>query len=320
MKKAKLIRSSILGILGLLGACFVWGVAIEPYLLDREEEVAVLPRLPDAWVGQQVGVIADLQVGMWSDNEPTIRRAVQQLIEADPAIVLVAGDLVYDANPHPREEIQQVVELLQPLVAAGIPTFAVLGNHDYVAKPDATKQPVASQLQQALVAAGITVLQNEAVPVQLPTRDRTSTQAQPLYVVGLGAHRLGLDRPDVALAEVPDQAPRLVLMHNPASFAELPSKTAPVAIAGHTHGGQVRIPFTPEWSWMTLVADKPRWDWIAQVKDGEAVQVAGWIEGYGQPGNHLYINRGIGFSRFPIRFNCPPEITLFTLQNLDSVS
>ncbi len=46
----------------------------------------------------------------------------------------------------------------------------------------------------------------------------------------------------------------------------------------------------------------------------ERPDLSGWIHDYGQPGNRLYINRGIGFSRFPIRINCPPEITLFTLR------
>ena len=90
-------------------------------------------------------------------------------------------------------------------------------------------------------------------------------------------------------------------MHNPDSFEPLPSGTAPLAMAGHTHGGQVRLPFLPEWSWMTFAKE-------------DEVHADGWIDGYGQPGNRLYVNRGIGFSIIPIRINCPPEITLFTLR------
>ena len=48
----------------------------------------------------------------------------------------------------------------------------------------------------------------------------------------------------------------------------------------------------------------------------ELVHVAGWIEDFGKPGNNLYINRGIGFSRVPLRINAPPELTLFKLRKI----
>ncbi len=72
-------------------------------------------------------------------------------------------------------------------------------------------------------------------------------------------------------------------------------------MAGHTHGGQVRIPFLPEWSWLTYAVE-------------DEVHADGWIDGYGAPGNRLYVNRGIGFGTAPIRVNCPPEVTVFTLR------
>ncbi len=90
-------------------------------------------------------------------------------------------------------------------------------------------------------------------------------------------------------------------MHRPASFAELPAGAAPFALAGHSYGGQIRIPFTPNWSWVSLIREK-------------RVYADRWIRDYGDPGNRLYINRGIGFSELPIRINCRPELTVFTLR------
>ncbi len=75
---------------------------------------------------------------------------------------------------------------------------------------------------------------------------------------------------------------------------------APLAIAAHTHGGQVRIPGLPAWTWINFFRE-------------EEVHADGWIDSFGAPGNHLYVNRGIGFSYVPIRINCPPEVTMFTL-------
>ena len=122
-----------------------------------------------------------------------------------------------------------------------------------------------------------------------------------MYLAGIGSAWAEEDRPAAAVAQVPEGAPRLVLMHNPESFAELPGGAAPLAMAAHTHGGQVRLPFTPEWTWMTYTRE-------------DNVHADGWIDGYGAPGNRLYVNRGIGFSLVPMRLNCPPEVTLFTLR------
>lgn len=302
----KAIKNILLGLLGLFSLLVAWGL-IEPYLIDTEEEVAEIPNLPPAWEGQRVAVIGDWQIGMWLDNTLTIRRIVEQLIEERPALVLVIGDFIYGVRKNPSEELNKAIELVRPLPEAGIPTYAVLGNHDYAmkskkAQPD---QQLAARLYQRLEAVGVEVLQNEAVALA-PSGNRnrisvTPAIATPLYLVGIGAHWPNNDKPAVALAQVPKEAPRLVMMHNPDSFAGFPAGTAPVAVAGHTHGGQIRVPFTPEWSWLSFSKE-------------DEVHADGWIDGYGQQGNHLYVNRGIGFSIIPIRINCPPEVTLFTLQ------
>jgi len=301
----KKIKYTLLGLLGLIGALLIWGL-LEPYLIDIEEEVAEIPNLPAAWKGQRVAVIADWQVGMWLDNTPTIRRIVQQLVEQRPALVLVGGDFIYSPGKNPNEEISKAVELIRPLIKAGIPTYAVLGNHDYgmKAKDAPPNVTLAIKMAESLEAVGVQVLKNEAVELA-PSVDQRQTlsrmQRQTLYLVGIGARWPNEDKPAVALAQVPDGAPRLVMMHHPGSFAAFPANSAPLAVAGHTHGGQIRLPFTPEWSWLTFIKE-------------DKVHADGWIDGYGQPGNHLYVNRGIGFSIIPIRINCPPEITLFTLQ------
>jgi len=293
----KTLKYLLLGLLGLILALLIYGL-IEPYFIDEEPQPAPISGLPTAWEGQRLAAIADWQVGMWLANIPTIRRIVDELVEKRPAAVLIAGDFIYGAGEDPSEEINQAVELVRPLPAAGIPTYAVLGNHDYgmtseTGNPDWNQ---AAQLASSLEAAGVNVLKNEAVALTPST-----APADPLYLVGIGAHWPNEDKPAAALAQVPDGAPRFVFMHHPDSFAEFPANMAPVAVAGHTHGGQIRLPLTSEWSWLTFVKS-------------EAVHVDGWIDDYGASGNRLYVNRGIGFSVVPIRINCPPEVTYFSLQ------
>ena len=296
----KLVKRIFIGVFALALLTLAWGL-LEPYVIDETTPVAALPGLPENWEGQHVAVIADLQVGMWWDNTWTVRRMVSRLVKTPPAAVLIAGDFIYhpDAQGDGSAEIAEAVNLLRPLTKAGIPTYAVLGNHDYAVPTEAAKKDgaVAEALRKALEAAGIRVLQNEAVPL---TNSGGSSSADPLYLVGIGSHVADEDRVQVALKGLPQNAARLALMHHPESFKAFPAGAAPVAVSGHTHGGQFRIPFTPSRTWMTFARE-------------DEVHADGWIEGYGSPGNRLYVNRGVGFSVVPLRLNCPPELTLLTL-------
>lgn len=296
MKITNILKYSALGIFGILSVLIIWGL-IEPKFFDVEEQTAIIPDLPPAWEGKRIGQITDFQVGMWWDNTGTMSDAVKKLVEERPAAVLITGDFVYHSLPNASEELSKVTNAIQPLITANIPTYAVLGNHDYSHKPP--KPELGKQVQTALEKVGVKVLKNQAVEINSPIVQGGN---QPLYLVGVGAYIANNSDVDKALSEVPDNSPRVVMMHNPASFAAFPPQTAPLAVAGHTHGGQIRLPFTPQWSWISLVK-------------GEEVYGDGWIKNYGKEGNRLYVNRGIGFSDIPIRINCSPEVTLFTLRS-----
>ena len=303
MKALKRLTKILVGLLVLL---LVWGV-VEPYLIDEEPFVVEVPRLPAAWENRKVVQLSDWQVGMWLDNELTVRRIISRLLEERPALVLLTGDFIYKSQGLPRASLQKVEELIAPLGEAGIPVYAVLGNHDYgVGSPG--QPPVeerAEAVRQVLQEAGVDVLKNEAVPLPVPAGTPDTLQdAEPLHLVGIGSHWAGMDDPAKAVAELPDEAPRLVMMHHPDSFAGLPALAAPFAVAGHTHGGQVSLPFTPRWTWLTYVK-------------ADRIHADGWItRRYGADGNRLYVNRGIGFSVLPLRIHCQPELTMFTLRRM----
>lgn len=291
-----------------------WGL-LEPYFYEVVEEQAVIDELPERWEGERFAQISDWQVGMWLSNTATMAWLVEYLVAERPAFVLFTGDFVayvHAGTDDADEALATVASRLSRLAAAGIPVYGVLGNHDYEMNTQ-TATPVAAlaeQVRAVLGEAGVIFLQNDAVPLIHPRREPAATEAarvaEALYLVGVGAHWPERDDVDAALERVPERAARIVMMHHPDSFIAFPEHTAPLAVAGHTHGGQIRLPFMKDWSWMS---------WT----QSDDVHADGWSDGqYGESGNRLYINRGIGFSTLPLRINCRPEVTMFTLRGVPS--
>ena len=296
MTALKWIGGALLAVVVFL---LVWGSLIEPrFLLDVQSYEAEVPNLPPAWEGRTVALLADLQIGMWMDNTGMVADVVEEALEASPALVLIAGDFVYKPD---SAVVEKAVALVRPLAEAGVPTIAVLGNHDYsmMKEKSPARQAMARYLASSLEAAGIRVLENEAVAVAPPENGGA------LYVAGIGSVWAERSRPAEALADVPDDAARVVLMHNPVAYRDLPPGTGPLTLAAHTHAGQIRIPLTPSASWLNIA--RPR-----------EVIADGWADkSVGAEGNRLYVNRGIGFSLVPLRIFCQPELTLFTLHSTE---
>ena len=286
------VALSTLGLLILVP--LIYGVVIEPrFLLDDEEFEAELPNLAPGWDGKTVALMGDFQIGMWLGNTGMVEEAIEDAIDDSVSLALIAGDFLYKPN---QERVREAVDLVRPLVEAGIPTVAVLGNHDYSLMKESSQAVTtyADQLRQQLRAIGVVVLENQATPVV--------ADGDTLWIAGVGSSWAGRADIGAALAQVPAGAPRLWLMHNSEAFRDIPSEQAHLALAAHTHGGQVRVLPGPRTSWLDLV------------REGE-VAADGWAaDSIGAPPNRIYINRGIGFSTVPVRINCRPELTQITLR------
>lgn len=115
-----------------------------------------------------------------------------------------------------------------------------------------------------------------------------------IWLIGLDDPLTG--RPNLAQARqgIPTGAYTIALFHAPFFFDEIAGKVN-LVLAGHTHGGQIRIPFV-----------KPFW-----LPKGSGRFLEGWYE---EKGTRMYVNRGVGMSEIPARFLCRPEIAFITLQ------
>jgi predicted MPP superfamily phosphohydrolase len=281
----------------ILSAVTLYSTAVEPRFVARNNERAVIPNLPAAWEGKRIAVFADMQVGMWWANTDAVRRAVRMVTAAKPAFVLIAGDFVYNADSSVVDQTNEVVRLIQPILDDSIPVYAVLGNHDYslMNEHSAKENYVAHLVAEGLTKAGVHMMDNRSSVLTMPEH-----AADSLYLVGVGEKWAKDDHVDDAFATVPRAAPRVVFMHDPDSFVRIPDGDAPFAVAAHTHGMQVGIPFLSDYLWRHYFSD-------------EGMGVEGWQHPHGDTLNAVYVTRGIGFSLVPARLHAFPEVTIFTL-------
>jgi uncharacterized protein len=226
-------------------------------------------------------VLSDLHVGSHHADLERLANIVNEISKRKLDILILPGDFVnMQIFGGGRVRPESVAKVLAPLTQR-IPTFAVLGNHD--------SQYGLEHVESSLTAVGVTVLRN--------SWSRCSTSAGDIFIVGLEDESTGSPNFTGASIGIPKNAPLLVIAHDPASFSQIPDQPL-IVISGHTHGGQVRLP------------------WVGAVVNASAAPLA-WSHGYIRLGlRHLIVSAGIGTSVVPIRFRCPPEINEIELSSL----
>lgn len=298
----------------------IWPRYIEPNTVWTNVVKIGVPNLPSELVGFKILHFSDLHLNKGITNY-FIRKLLRKVEKLSPDIVVFTGDFLCHSRLADRERLQQI---LHSLYKAPFGNYAILGNHDYseyislneegdydVGCRKAKKSSIANgfmrlfrkvhlsgrvterargvkrneELAKLIESSPFTLLHNRTLQI--------SPRGSHLNICGLGEHIVGDLSPEKAYENYDVNYPGVILLHNPDGIRSLANFPGEVVLCGHTHGGQVNLP------WMAkrfIVREEMR-----------------YMQGLYREGRRtIYINRGVG-GVLNFRWFAPPELTLLEL-------
>jgi uncharacterized protein len=282
------VSIGVIGALGIIGSFLVfWGSFIEPHRITLNTKSVQIKELPDL----RIAVVGDFHVGPYK-GWAYLRRVVEEVNALKPDIILLPGDFIFNHRASTKG--------LEPLkdLRSTLGTFAVLGNHDTghmldrkngrfipYRMPDRT-----SDVDLVLTRLGIKLLRNEQT------------------VIGKGSKRFALAGSDhcwmdscdleATFKGIPKNMPVVLLSHIPDVILDKRSARASLIVSGHTHGGQIRLPFIGN---LYPIPDR-----LGNAYDQGLFKL--------HNGSVLAITHGIGETMARARLFCPPEILVLNIR------
>ncbi|MCI0554402.1 MAG: metallophosphoesterase [Anaerolineae bacterium] len=282
----KLLKAGAIELALLILGGAGYGFLLEPGRVKVESVSLRLRRLTQAFHGIRIAQISDIHMGGWMNVE-RLGQVADTVVAQQPDLLLLTGDFLigHVFNKASEQHIQDLINVLTPL-AKSIPSFAILGNHDYWTNPDAVRE--------MLKSSGIMDLTNSVFTL--------SRGNERLHLCGVDDVWEGIVRLEDVLNQIKDDGPAILLAHEP-DFADQSAVTGrfDLQVSGHSHGGQVVFPFL----------GPPILPYLGQKYPSGLYEVREMYQ---------HTNRGVGTGRLPVRINCPPEITLFTLEANSKIS
>lgn len=271
MNRRKFLRLAFYGSIAAGGA---YTGLVEHRIVRTNHYRIPVTNLPTAFEGFRIVHLTDMHYGFLV-SQNFVKNVVRRANEAGGDIIVCTGDYVHKRNTD--EELDVVWPLLSELKAP-LGVYAVLGNHDHWAS---TKR-------------SIYWLEQTGFDLRRKCK-RLERNGKCLWLAGAGDLWEDHQSLDNIVGDIPEEDCRIVLSHNPDTADSDYASRVDLMISGHTHGGQVVLPFIG--APVLPVVNKAYSSGLKQSPKGEAV----------------FISRGLGWAIAPVRFNCLPEIAVLEL-------
>jgi len=284
-----------------------YGFVTDRFRFYVSEVEIPIANLPPALDGLRITQLSDIHIGSYMPVAQ-VRRAVGMANELKGDLTVVTGDFLTGRTDPLEDCITELSRLRAPLGVWGCN-----GNHEIYARAE-------EKSAELFQKYGMKLLRQENVELRW--------QGSALNLIGVDYQRQrdeeGNRLPMLPGAEplVRRDVPNILLSHNPNSFRRAAELGIELSLAGHTHGGQVRVEILDHrWSpaefltpYVAGLYKRPLFA-SAELNDNEIPGVHP-ASGFQSPASSIYVNRGLGTIGAPIRLGVPPEITLITLRRV----
>ena len=272
-------RYALVALLVLGVALGVDALCIEPARLLVNRQELHLPHWPAQLSGLRVAFVSDLHVGSPHWGVERLRTLVERVNEEKPDLILLGGDYLIDDVPLGRHARAEVIAAELARLRAPLGVFGVLGNHDWWNEGE--------HVREKFEAVGLTLLDDQA--------RRIDARGASFCLLGLRDEYFRQRNATAEMKLALPGLPLIVLTHEPDIFSELDARVS-LTLAGHTHGGQVKLPLLGRL--------------VVPSRFGSRYAAGHIVEN----GRHLFVTTGVGTSILPVRFGVPPEIAVLTLR------
>lgn len=264
-------------VIAVFTCCYFYSSKIEPNWIEVVSIDLTIPNLSSAFNNFKIVQISDLHSNHFMP-EGRLDKIIKLVNRQQPDAIAITGDLITEGR---RFNARYLISKFSKLEASES-VVSVFGNHDHW-------EPKIARLREILLQSQINNLDNQVYLVERGT--------QQLAIAGIDDPYWGEPDLQQVITQLPSNVPAILLVHEP-DYIEKSAATHRFAlqISGHSHGGQIRIPFL---------------DPLVLPKGGRK-----YFAGLNQVGETIaYTNRGLGMTGLPLRFGSRPEITVFTLRN-----
>lgn len=272
-KKLFLLIAFLISIISL----FYYSFIFEPNNIQVEKISIEIENLPEEFESAKIVHLTDFHSHNFGEREKRVLGIIKDL---NPDFVFITGDFI-DHNTKDINSCQKFWQELSNQHQGKV--FGVLGNHEHW-----LKSPDIDAIKRMLERNGIVILNNGNKKIY---KDENY-----IYLLGVDDPDSELDDLPKAIIDTEENIPKILLAHSPDIIDNLQGEKVNLVLAGHTHGGQIVIPFI-----------KPFW--VPTKNRGKYASGLFKIDN-----TYLYVNRGIGMASLQARFNCPPEIAVIELK------
>jgi uncharacterized protein len=272
------------------GALATKMIAFDPWEIRTRTYSVKIPKLPQAFEGMRIVQLSDMHLGPRTNAE-FIQKCATIAKQMNPDVLLLTGDFCHKGAGH-QEQINALADALL-LSQFTCPIFGVLGNHDWYGN--------GTLAANALTARGVRMLDNARVFLDAESKQvrQRLPKGECMCFAGLADYVEAVIDPTRALDGVAEGVPVIMLSHNP-DTVEDPMVLAHgnrihLMFSGHTHGGQIRVPFFGP----PIVPSRYKGKYAGGLMQGPAFPIV--------------ISRGVGTSLLPLRLGIPAEVVQVTL-------